>query len=95
MNTICRRAMIHGRVQGVGYRAWVAAEAKAHELSGFVRNRHDGTVEAVFCGPADAVDAVLARCRRGPSHANVTRIDVSDAGFQQPAHEPFAVLPTL
>jgi acylphosphatase len=97
MTAICRRATIHGRVQGVGYRAWAAAEATALGLAGFVRNRRDGTVEAVFCGPSGAVNDMLARCHRGPSHAHVTQIDISeaDADFPPAAGEPFAMLPTL
>ena len=54
---IARHVIVLGRVQGVGYRAWTEREAQARGLQGWVRNRHDGTVEAVFAGPADAVRA--------------------------------------
>lgn len=65
---------IEGRVQGVGYRLW--AERKAAELGlvGWVRNRYDGSVEAVFQGPRATVDAMIEACRRGPSAAAVTDV---------------------
>jgi acylphosphatase len=58
------RVTIRGRVQGVGYRYWL--EQQARGLEGWVRNRRDGSVEALFAGPADAVSAMIASCRRGP-----------------------------
>jgi acylphosphatase len=58
------RATITGRVQGVGFRAFVEGEAKRRNLKGWVRNRRNGAVEAVFAGPADEVDGMLAACRR-------------------------------
>ena len=67
MSGAIRQVMITGRVQGVGYRAWVEHRARAHDLEGWVRNRRDGSVEALFAGPADAVSEMVARCRRGPS----------------------------
>lgn len=70
------RLRIHGRVQGVFYRAWTVGEAQARGLSGWVRNRSDGTVEAVVSGPADKVDDLIAACRFGPPRAAVTAIDV-------------------
>lgn len=66
--------MIRGRVQGVGYRAWCARTAEGRGLSGWVRNRHDGAVEAVFAGPADVVDAMVEACRSGPDGARVDDI---------------------
>ncbi|HSI42616.1 MAG TPA: acylphosphatase [Xanthobacteraceae bacterium] len=74
--------LVHGRVQGVGYRAFVEREARRRGLSGWVRNRREGTVEAVFAGPADQVDAMLAACRRGPPGAGVLRIDQAEAGVE-------------
>ena len=62
MNVI-RHVVIRGRVQGVGYRAFVEDEAVRRELKGWVRNRRDGTVEAVFSGPGEAVMAMLEACR--------------------------------
>ncbi len=69
-------AQIIGRVQGVGYRAWLAEEAAAQELTGWVRNRHDGTVEAVLQGAPDNVAKVLSRCEQGPLMAEVDRIEI-------------------
>ena len=60
---------ITGQVQGVGYRAWVEREAQSRQLAGWVRNRFDGSVEAVFAGPAEAIEAMLAACRTGPRGA--------------------------
>ena len=59
--------LIEGRVQGVGFRAWVAQQATARGLGGWVRNRRTGAVEAIICGDAAAVDAMVEACRRGPS----------------------------
>jgi acylphosphatase len=63
--------VIFGRVQGVGYRAFVAREAGRHRLEGWVRNCRDGTVEALFKGEAEVIDDMIAVCRRGPSGARV------------------------
>jgi acylphosphatase len=71
------RVRIEGFVQGVGFRDWVDRNARALGLEGWVRNRRDGTVEAVFAGPADRVDAMIARCRQGPRSAHVRDIRVS------------------
>ncbi|MGF1551584.1 MAG: acylphosphatase [Paracoccaceae bacterium] len=70
------RARITGRVQGVGYRAWCAGRARAHGLSGRVRNEADGSVSAVFAGPAASVEAMLAECRDGPPSAAVEDVAV-------------------
>jgi acylphosphatase len=90
---------IRGRVQGVGYRAWVEYEATARHLEGWVRNRRDGSVEAVFAGAEDVVSAMIASCRRGPPLA---RVDAVQDGAGNPdllrlrgAGERFSVLPTL
>ncbi|MGJ4950017.1 acylphosphatase [Bradyrhizobium sp. HKCCYLS20291] len=89
---------VHGRVQGVGYRAWVEDQAILNGLDGWVRNRSDGSVEAVFAGPADDVAAMVAACRKGPPAARVD--DVIDATgmtdqlkLRRPG-ESFSVLPT-
>jgi acylphosphatase len=85
-------ASITGRVQGVGYRAWTAHEAKRLGLNGFVRNRRDGSVEAVFKGQEDAVVRMLDECWRGPGGAkveNVVATVVIDQGWSN-----FIVLPT-
>lgn len=70
------RVRIRGRVQGVGYRVWTRAVAEDLGLSGWVRNRADGSVEALFSGPAEDVDAMIARCRNGPLGAAVTDVAV-------------------
>jgi acylphosphatase len=81
------RLRIDGRVQGVGYRAWLEREARSHGLRGWVRNRRDGSVEALLIGDADAVEAVAASCARGPRLAGVTAVerfpatDDGSAGF--------------
>lgn len=72
------RAVITGTVQGVWYRAWTVEQATARKLDGWVRNRRDGSVEAVFSGPADVVDDMLTACRRGPDAARVTDITVTE-----------------
>ncbi|MFG1290784.1 acylphosphatase [Xanthobacter versatilis] len=89
--------MLHGRVQGVGYRAWCARTAEARGLKGFVRNRRDGAVEAVFAGPDAVVEAILAACRAGPPGARVDDMlvhEVSDTALAAGGRERFAVLET-
>jgi acylphosphatase len=90
---------IRGRVQGVGYRAWVEYQAMAYGLEGWVRNRRDGSVEALFAGPAKAVAEMVALCRHGPPSARVTAVLNEPAGAEQlalrPAGEGFSVLPTV
>jgi acylphosphatase len=68
--------LICGDVQGVGFRAWVHHHAALKGLSGWVRNRRDGTVEAVFSGPDDLVEAMLTACRQGPASARVSAVEV-------------------
>lgn len=99
MNTTIRRVTIRGRVQGVGYRAWVEHQAVRLGLDGWVRNRRDGSVEALFAGPEDVVAEMMARCRRGPSAAHVDAVAAEQA---QPdelnlrrSGKGFSVLPTL
>jgi acylphosphatase len=90
---------IRGRVQGVGYRAWVEYQAMACGLEGWVRNRRDGSVEALFAGPAKAVAEMVALCRHGPPSARVTAVLNEPAGAEQLAlrlgGEGFSVLPTV
>jgi acylphosphatase len=70
-----RHVTVHGRVQGVGYRAFVEHEALRRGIEGWVRNRRDGGVEAVLVGEADAVAAMIEACRRGPHSARVDALD--------------------
>ena len=71
-----RRVIVRGRVQGVWFRGSTEAAANAAGVCGWVRNRPDGSVEAAFEGPAAAVDALVAFCRRGPRHARVEGVEV-------------------
>ncbi len=71
-----RRVIVHGRVQGVFFRGTTEAEAARRGVAGWVRNRSDGCVEAVFEGDPDAVAALVDFCGRGPRHALVSRIEV-------------------
>jgi acylphosphatase len=73
-----RHVVIRGRVQGVGYRAFTEYVALEHGLEGWVRNRGDGAVEAVFAGPPEAVAAMIEACRRGPPGARVDAVDQRD-----------------
>jgi acylphosphatase len=73
-----RRVVVHGRVQGVFFRDTCRREARAHGVVGWVTNRPDGTVEAVFEGDAAGVQAMTDWCRRGPPYAIVDRIDLTD-----------------
>lgn len=73
--TVHRHVVIRGRVQGVGYRAWTEVTALERHLEGWVRNRRDGSVEAVFTGAEGDVAAMIAQCRRGPPGAWVDAID--------------------
>jgi acylphosphatase len=75
MDRIAVRAMIRGRVQGVGYRWWAVRTAAGLGLDGWVRNRTDGSVELVAAGPADKLEALLAACRDGPASARVDEIE--------------------
>jgi acylphosphatase len=72
-----RRIVVRGEVQGVFFRDSTREEAESRGVSGWVRNRDDGSVEAVFEGSADAVEAMVEWCRSGPSRAEVEDMDVS------------------
>ena len=73
------RLRITGRVQGVGYRAWAIVAAERLGVRGWVRNRGDGSVEALVIGSEDAVAAMIEACRNGPLAARVAEVAVSDA----------------
>ena len=73
---IRRRLVVHGRVQGVGFRYSVARAAKTRAVAGWVANRADGTVEAAFEGEPEAVESLVRFCREGPRGAVVERVEV-------------------
>ena len=75
---VIRHVVIRGLVQGVGFRAWTEYTALEHRLRGWVRNRRDGSVEALFVGSAPAVAAMIAACGDGPPGCRVDRIDQRD-----------------
>ena len=83
--------VISGRVQGVWYRGWTEREALRRRLDGWVRNRRDGTVEALFSGPEELVSEMIEACGEGPPAARVVRIDETSAAVPPPG---FHVLPT-
>ncbi len=99
MGETIRQVVIRGRVQGVGYRAFVEHHARRSRLAGWFRNRRDGSVEALFAGSEDAVAAMIAACRRGPSPARVDAVMDEPAGSDalnlRYAGERFSVLPTV
>lgn len=87
------RVSIEGTVQGVGYRYWTERSATGLGLTGWVRNRRDGSVEALFCGEADDVAEMLQRCRDGPRSARVTAVRILEEGGDPP--DTFEVLATI
>jgi acylphosphatase len=99
MSDAIRQVTIVGRVQGVGYRAWVDHRARSYDLEGWVRNRRDGSVEALFAGPEEVVSEMIAACRHGPSSARVDSVREEGASpdalnLRYPG-ERFSVLPTI
>jgi acylphosphatase len=73
------RLRITGKVQGVWFRGWTVKTARGFGLTGWVRNRRDGTVEALIHGPGPAVEAMVVACRQGPPAARVTEVAVEEA----------------
>jgi acylphosphatase len=99
-DSIIRHVAVRGRVQGVGYRAFVEDEAYRRGLHGWVRNRRDGSVEAVLAGPRAAVESMVETCRRGPMGALVRAVDqregtMDDLREGAAAVDSFSVLPTV
>jgi acylphosphatase len=99
MARIVRRLSIRGKVQGVGFRYWTRRAAKDFGVEGWVRNRRDGSVEALLAGPQSAVAALIEACKRGPSSAQVAALNVEEASDSQlnlRRHgEAFSELPTI
>ena len=79
---VIRHVVVRGRVQGVGFRAFVEDEALRRKLVGWVRNRRDGTVEAVFSGPEKTVEEMLEACRRGPPGSRVSGVEFGEPDTQ-------------
>jgi acylphosphatase len=97
--SVTRHIVVHGRVQGVGFRAFVEREALRRGLEGWVRNRRDGSLEAVFRGEAAAVAGAIEACRHGPLGAHVDVLHEREATdedlhLRRPG-EMFSVLPTV
>jgi acylphosphatase len=95
---IVRYIVVRGQVQGVGYRAFVEQEARRRALQGWVRNRRNGSVEAVFAGPRAAVEAMVEACRRGPMAARISALDHREGTeadlLERVGGDLFSVLPT-
>lgn len=91
---MAKHLRIVGVVQGVGYRASFEAQARALQLSGWVRNRSDGSVEALVRGEPAALEKIIAWSRRGPRAAQVSDVVVTDMDDTAPGDDRFHVLPT-
>lgn len=91
-SAIVKHLVITGRVQGVGYRHFMSRTAHDLHVTGWVRNRHDGSVEAVLAGTSEAVHAMIERARRGPQHATVADVRIAEA---HGSFERFDTLPTV
>jgi acylphosphatase len=96
--SIVRHVVVRGRVQGVGFRMFVEDTAERLNLEGWVRNKRDGSVEAVFAGPDEAVRAAVEACRKGPRGSLVESVDAGEGGLdllqQRNPGERFSVLRT-
>lgn len=93
--TLIRHLRIRGKVQGVGYRIAFEQQARALGLTGWVRNRLDGSVEALVAGEPAAIEAIIAWSQRGPAAAQVDDVDVTDAGDAQVPCATFERRPTV
>ena len=85
--TLTQHLLIRGHVQGVSYRWFMVQAAQQRGVRGWVRNRHDGCVEALVTGPADAVQSLIEWAHQGPPHARVDRVEVTSVPAPS---EPFA-----
>ena len=89
--TVTKHLRINGRVQGVGFRFYMERKARELNVTGWVRNRRDGGVEAMVQGASEAVDAMIAWARRGPSSAMVSEVRITEGSG---AYADFSMLPT-
>ena len=87
---VSRHVHVTGRVQGVWFRAWTQKEAQSRGVSGWIRNRSDGSVEAVLSGASPAVEALIAALHEGPPNAEVEHVHVTDTA--PPADPGFRIL---
>jgi acylphosphatase len=87
--------LIHGRVQGVGFRAWIHHQAELHGLKGWVRNRRDGAVEVLFSGPDDLVEVMLKTCGQGPRGSAVERVEPVETEEDARSMDGFEVRETI
>ena len=87
------RLTISGRVQGVGFRDWMTTTARRLDLTGWVRNRIDGAVEALIVGDDQAVGEMIDACRRGPTMARVDNVDIEPVDLDV-LPQGFTLLPT-
>lgn len=99
MTRVCSHVVVRGRVQGVYFRAFVEEEALKLGVEGWVRNRRDGSVEALFVGSTDKVEAIIAISRRGSPASRVDALDqregrADELNLRQPG-DLFSVLPTV
>ena len=92
--TLQARLTISGRVQGVGYRDWTITTARRLALTGWVRNRMDGAVEALLVGDDQAVGQMIDACRRGPPAARVDNVDIEPVDLDI-LPQGFTQLPTV
>lgn len=89
--TVTKRLRMFGRVQGVGFRFYMERKARELNVTGWVRNRRDGSVEAVVQGAPETVDAMIAWARRGPSSAMVSEVRITEGSGE---YADFSMLPT-
>ena len=89
--TVTKRLLISGRVQGVGFRFYMERKAREHGVAGWVRNRRDGSVEAMVQGSAEAVEAMIAWARRGPLSAVVAELTITNGSGE---YTEFKMRPT-
>jgi acylphosphatase len=96
MSNTTLHVIITGRVQGVGYRDFVQREARARNVTGWARNRHDGSVEAIVSGHTESVQELLAALHRGPPAARVAEVrsEPADAEALEGAEPGFVIRPT-
>jgi len=99
MARIIKHVIVRGHVQGVGFRAFVEHHARQRGLEGFVRNRRDGSVEAMFAGPPSSVERMIDACRVGPLSSRVDALDQRDGteaelSVRRPG-DTFSSLPTV